>query len=66
MILKHITVCERCFLDINKQKSLLIKRHSPDIFIVVSICTYMYIYTRIPLTTFIPTHDNILEGKEDA
>jgi hypothetical protein len=66
MILKHITGGEQYFLGINMQKSLLIKRHLPDIFIVVSICTYMYIYTRIPLTTFIPTHDNILEGKEDA
>jgi hypothetical protein len=59
MILKQITVGEQYFLGINMQKSLLIKRHLPDIFIVVNICTYMYIYTRIPLTTFIPTHDNI-------
>jgi len=48
------------------QKSLLIKRHLPDIFIVVSICTYMYIYTGIPLTTFIPIRTIFLEGKEDA
>ena len=59
MIFKRITVGKQYFLDINMQKSLLIKSHLPDIFIVVSICTYMYIYTRIPLTTFIPTQDNI-------
>jgi hypothetical protein len=59
MIFKHITVGEQYFLGINVQKPLLIKRHLPDIFIVVSICTYMYIYTRIPLTTFIHTQDNI-------
>jgi hypothetical protein len=59
MIFKQIIVAERVFLVMNVQKSLSIKRHLPDIFIVVSICTYMYIYTRIPLTTFIPTQDNI-------
>ena len=51
---------EHAFLALIRRNLSIYKRQLPDTFIAVSICAYMYIYTRISLTTFIHAKVNII------